>query len=81
MSIIYHQKSAPCATFTTGCYQRDGMVFGNFERRLPRRERGYYREYTVPTPGDRGARRIVAGAKGEFFYTADHYNTFHRIRE
>jgi ribonuclease T1 len=64
-------------------YQRDGMVFGNFERRLPRRERGYYREYTVPMPGarDRGARRIVAGAKGEFFYTADHYKTFRRIRE
>ena len=62
-------------------YRRDGVVFGNFERRLPIRERGYYREYTVPTPGaaDRGPRRIVAGAKGEYFYSADHYKTFRRI--
>jgi ribonuclease T1 len=64
-------------------YQRDGVVFGNFERRLPSKERGYYKEYTVPTPGarDRGARRIIAGATGEYFYTRDHYKTFRRIRE
>jgi ribonuclease T1 len=64
-------------------YRRDGVVFGNFERRLPPQERGYYKEYTVPTPGarDRGARRIIAGAKGEYFFTADHYKTFRRIRE
>ena len=64
-------------------YKRDGVVFGNRERRLPSRPSGYYREYTVPTPGvrDRGARRIVAGAGGEFYYTDDHYNTFRRIRE
>lgn len=64
-------------------YPRDGVVFGNYERRLPTRERGYYREYTVPSPGarDRGARRIVAGAKGEYFYTGDHYKTFRRIRQ
>ena len=64
-------------------YQRDGVVFGNFERRLPAQERGYYREFTVPTLGigNRGARRIIAGAKGEYFYTADHYKTFRRIRE
>lgn len=64
-------------------YQRDGVVFGNFERRLPSRDRGYYKEYTVPTPGagDRGARRIIAGSTGEFFYTSDHYKTFRRIRE
>jgi ribonuclease T1 len=50
---------------------------------LPRRERGYYREYTVKTPGakDRGARRIVAGRAGEFYYTHDHYRTFRRIIE
>jgi ribonuclease T1 len=62
---------------------KDGSVFGNFEKRLPLAERGYYREYTVPTPGagDRGARRIVAGGQppSEFFYTADHYQTWHRI--
>ena len=48
-------------------YPKDGATFGNFERRLPLRERGYYREYTVPTPGsrDRGARRIIAGKGGE----------------
>jgi len=64
-------------------YKRDGAVFGNFERQLPVKERGYYREYTVPTPGshDRGARRIIAGRGGEYFYTDDHYQTFHPIRE
>jgi ribonuclease T1 len=64
-------------------YQRDGSVFGNREGLLPRRSRGYYREYTVRTPGarDRGARRIVAGKGGEFYYTADHYRSFRRIRE
>ena len=64
-------------------YERDGGAFGNFERRLPLRQRGYYREYTVPTPGahDRGARRIIAGRGGERYYTDDHYRTFRRIRE
>ena len=64
-------------------YQRDGIVFGNRERRLPAQSNGYYREYTVPTPGarDRGARRIIAGGSGEYYYTGDHYNTFRRIRE
>jgi ribonuclease T1 len=64
-------------------YKRDGVVFSNRERRLPSRPSGYYREYTVPTPGarDRGARRIVAGTEGEYYYTDDHYNTFRRIRE
>lgn len=64
-------------------YPRDGIVFGNFERRLPLRPRGYYHEYTVPTPGShsRGARRIVAGRSGEYFYSDDHYETFRRIRE
>ena len=64
-------------------YERDGIVFGNFEKRLPIRERGYYREYTVPTPGvrTRGARRIVAGRGGEHYYTDDHYNSFRRICE
>ncbi len=64
-------------------YKRDGVVFGNRERRLPSRPNGYYREYTVPTPGvrDRGARRIVTGTEGEYYYTDDHYNTFRRIRE
>ena len=65
---------------------KDGAVFGNFERRLPRRERGFYREYTVPTPGsrDRGARRIVCGGSRptnpeNCFYTADHYASFKLI--
>lgn len=64
-------------------YERDGVAFGNFERRLPVRERGYYREYTVPTPGlsHRGARRIVVGRSGELYYTDDHYRTFRRIIE
>ena len=64
-------------------YARDGSVFGNREGRLPQQQRGYYREYTVRTPGarDRGARRIVSGGDGEYWYTADHYRSFRRIRE
>jgi guanyl-specific ribonuclease Sa len=64
-------------------YDRDGTVFQNRERRLPDRPRGYYREYTVPTPGerDRGARRIVAGGDPPevYYYTDDHYETFRRL--
>ncbi len=57
---------------------QDGAIFENREGLLPTRERGYYREYTVPTPGsdDRGARRIVTGANGEMYWTADHYDSF-----
>ena len=64
-------------------HRQDGTAFGNREKRLPLRANGYYREYTVKTPGakDRGARRIVAGNGGEFYYTADHYRTFMRIRD
>jgi ribonuclease T1 len=64
-------------------YGQDDQVFGNFERVLPVRDRGYYREYTVPTPSqaDRGARRIVAGNGGEKYYTGDHYATFKYIAE
>jgi ribonuclease T1 len=64
-------------------FERDGVVFGNYERLLPERSRGYYREYTVPTPGigHRGARRIVAGKSGELYYSDDHYRTFRRIAE
>jgi ribonuclease T1 len=65
---------------------KDGGVFGNRERSLPVEVRGYYREYTVPTPGarDRGARRIVCGgrvavAPASCFYTGDHYASFKRI--
>ena len=64
-------------------HERDGAVFGNFEKLLPVKERGYYLEYTVKTPGvkSRGARRIVAGRGGELYYTDDHYKSFRRIRE
>jgi len=64
-------------------YKRDGVTFANFERRLPNKERGYYKEYTVPTPGarDRGARRIIAGRNHEYYYTDDHYKSFRRILE
>jgi ribonuclease T1 len=68
-------------------YSRDGTVFGNREKRLPTKPRGHYREYTVPTPGaqNRGARRIVCGgekpsAPDLCYYTADHYQSFQRIR-
>jgi len=64
-------------------YARDGVVFGNRQGLLPSQPRGYYREYTVRTPGarDRGPRRIVAGRRGELYYTDDHYRTFRRILE
>ncbi|MFE4838019.1 ribonuclease domain-containing protein [Arthrobacter sp. NPDC056691] len=64
-------------------YARDGVTFGNFERILPRKAGGYYKEFTVPTPGesDRGARRIVAGQAGDNYYTADHYESFKFIAE
>jgi ribonuclease T1 len=59
-------------------YREDGAVFGNRERHLPAEQAGYYREYTVDTPGaaDRGARRIVTGDGGELYYTPDHYSSF-----
>jgi ribonuclease T1 len=62
-------------------YRKDGTEFRNRERRLPRQPAGYYREYTVETPGedDRGARRLVRGRGGETFYTRDHYRSFARI--
>lgn len=62
-------------------HQQDGVVFQNRERRLPRQPNGYYHEYTVETPGsaDRGARRIITGADGEIFYTADHYASFVQV--
>lgn len=66
-------------------YDKDGVVFGNRERILPSQKRGYYREYTVKTPGsrDRGARRIVCGGKpttpDACYYTADHYSSFRKI--
>ncbi|MEW2621863.1 ribonuclease domain-containing protein [Streptomyces sp. NPDC048106] len=62
-------------------YARDGIVFGNFERHLPEHRRGYYHEYTVETPGspDRGARRIITGQGGEFYYTDDHYDSFRAV--
>jgi ribonuclease T1 len=69
-------------------YTKDGTVFGNRERLLPRARRGYYREYTVPTPGsrDRGARRIVCGgqrptAPDACYYTDDHYASFRLIAQ
>ena len=60
---------------------KDGSTFGNYEGILPDEARGYYREYTVDTPGsdDRGARRIITGSGGEFYYTDDHYESFSRI--
>lgn len=62
-------------------YSRDGIVFSNREGRLPRQARGYYHEFTVPTPGERtrGARRIISGQTDELYYTDDHYRTFRRV--
>lgn len=66
-------------------YEKDGLVFGNRERLLPAQKRGYYREYTVKTPGsrNRGARRLVCGGPAHqpdiCYYTADHYASFRQI--
>jgi ribonuclease T1 len=67
-------------------YEKDGTTFFNRERLLPQQPRGFYREYTVRTPGvrHRGARRIVCGGKPPHqpevcYYTADHYASFSRI--
>jgi ribonuclease T1 len=69
-------------------YSKDGSFFGNRERILPFQRRGYYREYTVQTPGarTRGARRIICGGQQptqpeNCFYTADHYQSFYLIQE
>ena len=69
-------------------YRQDGATFQNREHRLPPQPPGYYREYTVETPGsrDRGARRIIAGGGMpgdsppiEYFYSDDHYRSFRRF--
>jgi guanyl-specific ribonuclease Sa len=59
-------------------YPQDGTVFGNREGRLPSQQFGFYREYTVATPGahDRGPRRLITGGAAELYYTGDHYVTF-----
>jgi guanyl-specific ribonuclease Sa len=61
--------------------RNDGVVFHNNQHRLPAEPDGYYREYTVPTPGsdDRGARRIITGRDGQYWYTGDHYETFEQV--
>lgn len=68
-------------------YEKDGSVFGNYEKVLPQQKRGYYREFTVKTPRarNRGTRRIVTGGERlpprEYYYTADHYKSFKRVIE
>jgi ribonuclease T1 len=64
-------------------YSKDGAVFNNLEGLLPKKQNGYYHEYTVVTPGssDRGARRIISGSNGEYYYTDDHYVSFKLIIE
>jgi ribonuclease T1 len=59
-------------------YRQDGAVFGNREGHLPPRPSGFYREYTVPTPGehDRGPRRLITGDGTELYYTGNHYASF-----
>jgi ribonuclease T1 len=64
-------------------FPRDGIAFSNREKILPKEKRGYYKEYTVKTPGakTRGARRIVTGGEGQFYYSDDHYASFKRVLE
>jgi ribonuclease T1 len=94
VAVVQQQELSPEAAATLGliyqggpfAYGKDGVVFGNREKILPYQTRGYYREYTVPTPGarHRGAHRIVCGGfkttrPEACFYTADHYTSFSRI--
>lgn len=68
-------------------YEKDGSVFGNYEKVLPQQKRGYYREFTVKTPyaRNRGAKRMITGGEKssprEYYYTADHYRSFKRVIE
>jgi ribonuclease T1 len=68
-------------------YAKDGAIFSNYEKVLPKKQRGYYREFTVKTPGirNRGTRRIIVGGEPassrERYYTDDHYATFRLIKE
>lgn len=86
-SALNRQAAATLAAIRAGGpfdYPRnDGVVYHNFNRKLPAHRDGYYREYTVRTPGaqNRGARRLITGAGGELYYTADHYETFSRVVE
>ncbi|WP_372829182.1 ribonuclease domain-containing protein [Psychrobacter maritimus] len=63
---------------------KDGTTFYNREGKLPAQSQGYYREYTVPTPGvsHRGARRIVTGGHPPTIYylTVDHYDSFRQLQ-
>jgi ribonuclease T1 len=67
--------------------EKDGVIFGNREKQLPKQRRGYYTEYTVVTPGakNRGARRLVVGGEPqtsyEIYYTDDHYQSFKRVKQ
>lgn len=64
-------------------YDQDDKTFSNREGILPTQRKGYYREYTVETPGsgDRGARRIIGGREGDRYWTDDHYDSFRQIQE
>ena len=77
LNLIHHNGPFP--------YDRDGIEFRNFEKRLPRAQRGYYREYSVQTPGERnrGTRRIITGGDPVevYYYTDDHYRSFRRIQD
>jgi len=86
LPVVQAQDLPPEAVKTLGLiarggpfpHRQDGATFENREGHLPSRRSGYYKEYTVDTPGadDRGARRIVAGAAGERYWTNDHYDSF-----
>jgi ribonuclease T1 len=80
-TLVLIRKGGPFA------YEKDGVVFGNREKLLPKQPRGYYSEYTVKTPGakNRGARRLVVGGEPqtskEIYYTDDHYQSFKRVKQ
>ena len=82
-----HITSLPKEAQATFPFEQDGKTFGNYEGRLPKKERGYYREYTAkhPKARSRGAKRIVTGGKElrtlVYYYTSDHYNSFKQIIE
>ena len=63
-------------------HKTDGTIHRNDKGYLPvKSDPNYYHEYVHPTPGinHAGLQRVITGARGEWYYTPDHYETFIRF--
>ncbi|HEY5907691.1 MAG TPA: ribonuclease domain-containing protein [Vicinamibacteria bacterium] len=72
----------PTGVVEGGRKGKERAVFQNFERRLPVKAAGYYRECDVWPRGTsgRGPERLVFGREAEVYYSKDHYKSFVRLR-